>query len=233
MPTQAKGWGTDAADQPLKPMEFERRDLRADDVAIRISHAGICHSDLHTCRNDWGGSAYPVVPGHEIVGTVTDDRRRRDQACRRRHRRGRLHGRQLHGVRPVPRRVGSVLPRGLHPDLQQPRPVTAGRHQGRLFGPYRRARPFRVQGAQGHGRRARRALAVRRDHDLFAAAPIWRRQGHQGGGRRAWRAGPHGGQAGRGDGRARDDDHHHAREGRGCAQAGRARRHRVDRCRRR
>ena len=72
MPTQAKGWGTDAADQPLKPMEFERRDLRPDDVAIRISHAGICHSDLHTCRNDWGGTRYPVIPGHEIVGTVTD-----------------------------------------------------------------------------------------------------------------------------------------------------------------
>ncbi len=72
MPTQATGWGTDAADQPLKPMQFERRDLRPDDVAIRISHAGICHSDLHTCRNDWGGTRYPVIPGHEIVGTVTD-----------------------------------------------------------------------------------------------------------------------------------------------------------------
>ena len=71
MPTAAKGWGTDAADQPLKMMEFERRDLRADDVAIQISHAGICHSDLHTCRNDWKNSRYPVVPGHEIVGTVT------------------------------------------------------------------------------------------------------------------------------------------------------------------
>jgi uncharacterized zinc-type alcohol dehydrogenase-like protein len=71
MPTQAHGWGTDAADQPLKPMTFERRDLRPDDVAIRISHAGICHSDLHTCRNDWVNSHYPVVPGHEIVGTVT------------------------------------------------------------------------------------------------------------------------------------------------------------------
>jgi len=71
MPTPATGWGTDAADLPLKPMQFERRDLRPDDVAIRISHAGICHSDLHTCRNDWGSSAYPVVPGHEIVGTVT------------------------------------------------------------------------------------------------------------------------------------------------------------------
>src|SRR3954451_15609818 len=70
-PTPAKGWGTDAADQPLRPMEFERRALRANDVAIRITHAGICHSDLHTCRNDWENTAYPVIPGHEIVGTVT------------------------------------------------------------------------------------------------------------------------------------------------------------------
>jgi len=72
MPTLAKGWGTDAADQPLRAMEFERRDLRPNDVAIRITHSGICHSDLHTCRNDWHGSIYPVVPGHEIVGIVTD-----------------------------------------------------------------------------------------------------------------------------------------------------------------
>ena len=71
MPTQAKGWGTDAADQPLKPMIVERRDLHANDVAIQISHCGICHSDLHQCRNDWHNSSYPVVPGHEIVGTVT------------------------------------------------------------------------------------------------------------------------------------------------------------------
>jgi uncharacterized zinc-type alcohol dehydrogenase-like protein len=70
-PTPAKGWGTDAPDQPLKPMEFERRALRPDDVAIKITHAGICHSDLHTCRNDWEGTTYPVIPGHEIVGTVT------------------------------------------------------------------------------------------------------------------------------------------------------------------
>ena len=72
MPTQATGWGTDAADQPLKPMHFERRDLRPDDIAIKITYAGICHSDLHTCRNDWGGTRYPVIPGHEIVGTVTE-----------------------------------------------------------------------------------------------------------------------------------------------------------------
>src|SRR5438309_2703749 len=70
-PTLAKGWGTDAPDQPLRPMEFERRSLRPNDVAIKITYAGICHSDLHVCRNDWGGSRYPVIPGHEIVGTVT------------------------------------------------------------------------------------------------------------------------------------------------------------------
>jgi uncharacterized zinc-type alcohol dehydrogenase-like protein len=70
-PTTAKGWGTDAPDQPLRPMEFERRALRPDDVAIKITYAGICHSDLHTARNDWGGTVYPNIPGHEIVGTVT------------------------------------------------------------------------------------------------------------------------------------------------------------------
>ena len=49
--TTAKGWGTDAPDQPLRPMEFERRALRPDDVAIKITYAGICHSYLHTARN--------------------------------------------------------------------------------------------------------------------------------------------------------------------------------------
>ena len=67
----AKGWGTDAPDQPLRPMDFERRDLRPDDVAIKITYAGICHSDLHTARNDWHGTRYPMIPGHEIVGNVT------------------------------------------------------------------------------------------------------------------------------------------------------------------
>ena len=58
-PTPAKGWGTDAPDQPLRPMEFERRALRPDDVAIKITYAGICHSDLHTARNEW--AAWPTV----------------------------------------------------------------------------------------------------------------------------------------------------------------------------
>ena len=70
MATKAKAWGTNAADQPLQPMAIDRRELRPNDVRIRITHCGICHSDLHQARNDWGGSAYPMVPGHEIVGIV-------------------------------------------------------------------------------------------------------------------------------------------------------------------
>ena len=66
----AKGYATHASDQPLEPFAFNRRGLRPDDVLIEISHCGICHSDLHTARNDWGSSKYPVVPGHEIVGHV-------------------------------------------------------------------------------------------------------------------------------------------------------------------
>jgi uncharacterized zinc-type alcohol dehydrogenase-like protein len=50
---------------------IERRDLRADDVAIDISYCGICHSDVHQARDEWGGSIFPMVPGHEIAGVVT------------------------------------------------------------------------------------------------------------------------------------------------------------------
>ncbi len=52
-------------------MQITRRGLRPDDVLIEITHCGICHSDLHSARNDWGFTTYPIVPGHEIVGYVT------------------------------------------------------------------------------------------------------------------------------------------------------------------
>ena len=69
--TMAKAWGVKTAGAAAEPLTIERRTLRAEDVAIEISHCGICHSDLHMARNDWGMSLYPMVPGHEIVGTVT------------------------------------------------------------------------------------------------------------------------------------------------------------------
>lgn len=58
------------AGQPLKAGEVELRDLQADDVKIEILYCGVCHSDLHMARNEWGVSHYPLVPGHEIVGRV-------------------------------------------------------------------------------------------------------------------------------------------------------------------
>lgn len=66
-----KAFGTAAADAPLKQMNIKRRDVTAKDIEIEILYCGVCHSDLHTARNDWGGTIYPAVPGHEIVGKVT------------------------------------------------------------------------------------------------------------------------------------------------------------------
>lgn len=71
MQHEIKALGTDSASQPLKVLGIHRRALRADDVAMDILYCGICHSDLHQIKNDFGATTYPVVPGHEIVGRVT------------------------------------------------------------------------------------------------------------------------------------------------------------------
>jgi len=65
-----KAFGAEASDAPLKQMNIERREITAKDIEIEILYCGVCHSDLHTARNDWGGTNYPAVPGHEIVGRV-------------------------------------------------------------------------------------------------------------------------------------------------------------------
>ncbi|HQW68772.1 MAG TPA: NAD(P)-dependent alcohol dehydrogenase [Flavobacterium sp.] len=66
-----KAYGTSAADKPLQEMNIERRTATDNDIEIEILYCGVCHSDLHTARNDWGFTSYPAVPGHEIVGKVT------------------------------------------------------------------------------------------------------------------------------------------------------------------
>ena len=66
------GYAAQSAESPLAPLAFERRDLRPDDIAMEILYCGICHTDLHMARNDWGWTVYPVVPGHEIVGRVIE-----------------------------------------------------------------------------------------------------------------------------------------------------------------
>jgi alcohol dehydrogenase (NADP+) len=68
---KTKGYAATAVKAPLGPFAFERRDLRENDVSIEIKYCGICHSDIHQVRDEWGGSIFPMVPGHEIAGIVT------------------------------------------------------------------------------------------------------------------------------------------------------------------
>jgi len=66
----SRGYAAHSAKSDLVPFKFERRDLLDHDVLIEISHCGVCHSDIHQARDEWGGSRFPMVPGHEIVGKV-------------------------------------------------------------------------------------------------------------------------------------------------------------------
>jgi len=66
-----KAWGASAAGKPLAPMTIERREPKPRDVVIDIQFCGVCHSDIHQARDEWSGAAFPMVPGHEIVGRVT------------------------------------------------------------------------------------------------------------------------------------------------------------------
>jgi len=69
---KAQGYAAQSAKATLTPYHFERRAPRNDDVVIEILYCGVCHSDLHQVRDDWGGSIFPMVPGHEIIGRVAD-----------------------------------------------------------------------------------------------------------------------------------------------------------------
>lgn len=63
---QSKGFASFDAISDLKPHTFQRRDVTDNDVQIEIAYCGVCHSDIHTVKNEWGGAHYPLVPGHEI-----------------------------------------------------------------------------------------------------------------------------------------------------------------------
>ena len=70
--TTTRGYAAQSAKTPLGPFTFERRATGPRDVRIEILYCGVCHSDLHQARDEWGGSMFPMVPGHEIVGRVTE-----------------------------------------------------------------------------------------------------------------------------------------------------------------
>lgn len=67
-----KAWAAPSATEPLEATTIERRDLGDNDILIEIAYAGICHSDIHTARSEWGEAPYPLVVGHEIAGTVAE-----------------------------------------------------------------------------------------------------------------------------------------------------------------
>ena len=69
---KVKGLAALRAGGPFQPYEFERRKPGANDVAFKVTHAGICHSDIHQVREEWGPALFPMIPGHEIVGIVTE-----------------------------------------------------------------------------------------------------------------------------------------------------------------
>src|SRR6476469_9135550 len=68
--TPTKGYAAQDAEETVAPFSFERREVGPHDVQIEILFCGVCHSDIHQVRNEWGNSIYPMVPGHEIVGRV-------------------------------------------------------------------------------------------------------------------------------------------------------------------
>ena len=72
MTTTVRAWAAPGAGEPLEPITIVRRDLRPDDIRVRIAYAGICHSDIHTVRGEWGDKTYPIAPGHEIAGEVVE-----------------------------------------------------------------------------------------------------------------------------------------------------------------
>ncbi|GER39981.1 alcohol dehydrogenase [Striga asiatica] len=69
---KAIGWGTKDPSGILSPLEFTRRPTGDHDVQFQVLYCGVCHSDLHLIKNDWGFAKYPMIPGHEIVGVVTE-----------------------------------------------------------------------------------------------------------------------------------------------------------------
>jgi len=72
MSTTVSAVAATSSTEPLSKITVERRDVGPHDVALDIKFAGICHSDIHTVRSEWGPVSYPVVPGHEIAGVVTE-----------------------------------------------------------------------------------------------------------------------------------------------------------------
>ena len=185
-----------SATSPLAPATIPRREPGPQDVQIEILFCGVCHSDLHQVRNEWEGTmptVYPCVPGHEIVGRVTRVGQRGPEVQGGRPRGGRLHGRLLPHLRGVPATGRSSTASGPATfTYNAPDKHLGGVTYGGYSEQHRRGRGLRAArpGRARPGRR--RAAAVRRHHDLLAAAALEGRRGPEGRRRGPRRARPHG-----------------------------------------
>ena len=192
-----------SATEPLTKTTITRRDPGPHDVAIDIKFAGICHSDIHTVKSEWGVPNYPLVRRPRDRRRGDRRRLRGDQAQGRRSRRRGLHGEFLRRVPQLQGRARAVLQAGrdLHLQLHRQRRHA---HLWRLQPGHRRRRELR----RAHPRRAAAgqsgAAAVRGHHAVLTAAALEGRAGHAAGHHRPGRPRPHGRQAGRGDGRRGD-----------------------------
>ncbi len=194
-------YAANSAGAKLKPYTFERRAPRANDVALDILYCGVCHTDIHMARNDWGMSIFPD-------GSRPRDRRTRHvgRQCRqeiqggRRRRRG-LSRRQLPDLRSVPQGRRAALPQRHDADLQRPRPHHAGSDARWLLRPHRRSRRIRALHAEGSRPCARRTAAVRGHHHLLSASHLESRTRQPRRCRGTGRPGAHGREIGGGHGR--------------------------------
>eukprot|EP00820_Chromera_velia_P013734 Cvel_5508.t1-p1 / transcript=Cvel_5508.t1 / gene=Cvel_5508 / organism=Chromera_velia_CCMP2878 / gene_product=NADP-dependent alcohol dehydrogenase C 2, putative / transcript_product=NADP-dependent alcohol dehydrogenase C 2, putative / location=Cvel_scaffold258:149-1413(-) / protein_length=122 / sequence_SO=supercontig / SO=protein_coding / is_pseudo=false len=72
MPVESCAYAALAGDQPLTPFKYNCKTLGPKDVQIKVMYCGVCHSDIHQAKNEWGRSNFPMVPGHEVVGIVEE-----------------------------------------------------------------------------------------------------------------------------------------------------------------
>ena len=169
-----KAYGAHAADKPLEPIDIERRAPGPHDVQIEIAFCGVCHSDLHTVRSEWGGTLYPCVPGHEIVGHVSAVGGEVTQIQGRRHRRASAAWSTAASTAPsCAEGLEQYCENGFVGTYNGPTEGCARPHAGRLFAAHRRRREVRAEDPPSRGPARRRgAAAVRRHHHLFAAAAL-------------------------------------------------------------
>ena len=204
-----------SGDTPLAPHTITRRDPGPRDVAIDILYCGVCHSDLHFVKGEWGPIA---LPGDSRPRNRRHGHRRGGQGQEvrgRRHRRRRLHGRLLPHLPVVPGAgLENYCSGGMVGTYKGVDKNTGGPTYGGYSDVDRGGQALRAPHAEEPRPRRRRAAALRRHHHLLAAAPLEGRQGQQGRRRRPRRPRPHGGQARRRDGRRSHRLHHLARQGR-------------------